>query len=272
MHDYFEKGKLAVITGAASGIGEQIARSLHVRGMKLVLCDIEGEKLETLADELNARSVYCHVGSDKMLDDLAKHIESKFKGSIGAVFANAGVMKTGLLEETSLRDWKFLIEANLIGVANTLRSFIPLLKSQSTPSRFVATASVAGLVSAPISGAYNATKHAVVSVCETLHQELAKESSQVGVSVICPGAVKTDILNLEKYGLEEGNSEYHNRMRKLMAEKGISTEEMVENSLEQIEQGKFWVFPQEYVFDRFRVRSEAILNQTDPKWLPTDKK
>lgn len=271
MHNYFEKGKLAVITGAASGIGEQIARSLHAREMILVLCDIEGDKLDALADELNAIPVYCHVGSAKMLDDLARRIEKNFKGLVSAVFANAGVMKTGQLDETTFNDWKFLIEVNIVGVANTLRSFVPLLKSQSIPSRFIATASVAGLVSAPISGAYNATKHAVVSICETLHQELAKEHSHVGVSAICPGAVKTDILNLEKYEVEVGNPKYHNRMRKLMAEKGISAEEMVENSLDQIEQGKFWVFPQEYLFDRFRARSESILNQSDPKWLPSEK-
>lgn len=267
MHDYFSKGKLAVITGAASGIGEQFARTLHSRGMKLMLCDIEGKKLEALSEELNAHSAYCDVGSIKHLNDVAKLIMEKIDEEIGAIFANAGVMKTGKIENMSLRDWKFMIDVNIMGVANTISAFIPLLKSQLSPSRFIATASVAGLVSAPMSGAYNATKHAVVSMCETLHQELVGEHSQIGVSVICPGAVKTDILNLEKYGEVEGDVKYHDRMRQLMAERGLSTETMVTRSLEQIKQGNFWVFPQDYVFDRFRARSDAILSQSDPKWM-----
>ena len=267
MPDYLGPGKLALITGAASGIGERLARTLVGRGMAVLLCDIDGQKLEGLSDELGADFSVCDVRDPDAVSDLAQTVQKNYSEPIGAIFANAGVMKTGRLDETSADDWKFMIDVNVMGVANTIRYLIPILKSQSSASRFVATASVAGLVSAPMSGAYNATKHAVVSMCETLHQEMKDTCPQVGISVICPGAVKTDILNLEKYGVDEGNHDYHSRMKKLMAEKGSSTEDMVEKSLDQIEQGKFWIFPQEYMFGRFQARSDSILNQSDPEWL-----
>lgn len=267
MSNYFSRGKLAIITGAASGIGEQLARSLVARGMSLVICDIDGKRLEELSNELSVDYALCDVRYPHAVSELAQNIQQNFSEPVGAVFANAGVMKTGKIDESTADDWKFMIDVNIMGVANTIRYLVPVLKSQSIASRFIATASVAGLVSAPMSGAYNATKHAVVSMCETLHQETKVDYPQLGISVICPGAVKTDILNTKKYGIDEGNVGYHNRMKQLMAEKGASTQDMVETSLSQIEQGKFWIFPQKYVFDRFRVRSDSILNQTGPEWF-----
>ena len=267
MSNYFSRGKLAIITGAASGIGEQLARSLVARGMSLVICDIDGKRLEELSNELSVDYALCDVRYPHAVSELAQNIQRNFSEPVGAVFANAGVMKTGKIDESTADDWKFMIDVNIMGVANTIRYLVPVLKSQSIASRFIATASVAGLVSAPMSGAYNATKHAVVSMCETLHQETKVDYPQLGISVICPGVVKTDILNTKKYGIDEGHVGYHNRMKQLMAEKGASAQDMVETSLGQIEQGKFWIFPQKYVFDRFRVRSDSILNQTDPEWF-----
>lgn len=258
---------VAIITGAASGIGAELARALHGRGMNLLLSDISEASLAALGSELSCEYQVADVSNAEAVLALASRAQ-RMGNPIGAVFANAGVMKTTALDRTSDADWRFMIGVNIMGVANMMRAFVPLLKQQSSNSRFVATASVAGLVSAPMSGAYNATKHAVVSMCETLHQELREKYAHVGVSVICPGAVKTDILNLEKYDTAPENEKFHEAMKKLMAEKGLSAQELVTISLEQLDDEKFWIFPQKYVFDRFQARSEAIFNHSDPEWLP----
>ena len=260
-------GTLAIVTGAASGIGAELARALHARGLDLLISDIAAEPLQALATELSCHFDVCNVSDGGAVNQLADRARDIGK-PISAVFANAGVMKTARLEDTSERDWEFMVGVNILGVANMMRAFVPLMKDQETQSRFIATASVAGLVSAPMSGAYNATKHAVVSMCETLHQELRDRFNHVGVSVICPGAVQTDILNLEKYDISPGDDKFHASMQKLMAEKGLSAQELVKISLQQLDEGKFWIFPQKYVFDRFQARSEAIFNHSDPEWLP----
>jgi len=260
-------GTLAIVTGAASGIGAELARALRARGLDLLISDIAAKPLQALATELSCHSFVCDVSDGSAVNQLADRARGNGK-PISAVFANAGVMKTARLEDTSERDWEFMVGVNILGVANMMRAFVPLMKDQSTQSRYIATASVAGLVSAPMSGAYNATKHAVVSMCETLHQELRDRFKHVGVSVICPGAVQTDILNLDKYDTTPGDAKFHASMQKLMAEKGLSAQELVKLSLEQLDDGKFWIFPQKYVFDRFRARSEAIFNHSDPEWLP----
>lgn len=235
--------------------------------MRLVLSDVAAAPLEALAAELDAAFEVCDVGAWRDVDRLARRA-ADLGAPLGAVFANAGVMKAACLEETSPEDWAFLLHVNVLGVAHMIRSFLPVLRAQASPSRFVATASVAGLVSAPMSGAYNACKHAVVALCETLHQEVQDRAPQVGVSVICPGAVKTDILNLARYGVSQGHPETEASLSKLMAKAGISADELVTRSLSGLEEGKFWIFPQNYVFERFQARCEAIFNQSDPRWLP----
>lgn len=266
MSEPLRPGAVAVISGAASGIGAELARALHARGMRLVLTDIAEAPLQAVAQDVSGEAIVCDVSDPAAVDELAGRVRT-LDAPLAAVFANAGVMKTGALDEATPEDWAFMMGVNVMGVANMVRSFIPLMKAQSEPSRFVATASVAGLVSAPMSGIYNATKHAVVSICETLFQELRDPHPQVGVSVICPGAVQTDILNLEKYNMSSGNEKLHGAMKRLMAEKGLATSELVQLSLAQLDEGRFWIFPQNYVFDRFRARTEAIFSHTNPEWM-----
>lgn len=267
MSEALRPGRIALVTGAAGGIGAALARALHARGMRVVVSDIAAEPLEAVAAELGAPAALCDVGNAAEVDRLARRV-ADMDAPIGAVFANAGVMKTAALEDTSPADWAFILSVNLLGVANMIRAFVPLMKAEPTPSRFVATASVAGLVSAPLSGAYNASKHGVVSLCETLHQELRHRHPNVGVSVICPGAVRTDILRMDRYGLAPGDPRAHAAMARAMAATGIDADELAVRSLAQLDEEKFWIFPQDYVFERFRARCEAILNQSDPEWAP----
>lgn len=270
MSDAIRSGALAVITGAASGIGAALADEAHKSGMSLLLSDIDEAKLKAKAEILGAVHQVCNVADPADVNRLASRA-AELGEPIGAIFANAGVMKTAPLIKTSPEDWDFMISVNLTGMANMVRAFVPLMTEQETPSRFVATSSVAGLVSAPMTGAYNATKHAVVSICETLFQELRKNSPHVGVSVICPGAVQTDILNLEKYGMDEVPSARSDALAKLMAEKGLSAQELAEKVFDELKKGKFWIFPQNYVFDRFEARYQAIINGYQAEWLSKSK-
>jgi len=270
MSDAVRSGALAIITGAASGIGAALADEAKQAGMALLLSDIDEGKLKAKAAALGADYMVCNVAEPGDVERLANRAAS-IGVPIGAVFANAGVMKTAPLTKTSPEDWAFMISVNLTGMANMVRSFVPLMTEQETASRFIATSSVAGLVSAPLTGAYNATKHGVVAICETLFQELRKNAPHVGVSVICPGAVQTDILNLEKYGMGEAPSARSEALAKLMAEKGLSAQELAEKVFIELKKGKFWIFPQNYVFDRFEARYQAIINGYGAEWLSKSK-
>ncbi len=265
------RSSVCVVTGAASGIGAALARQARQAGFSLLLSDIDTLRLKALAEELEADYCVCDVGSFQDVDALAERATG-YSQPIGAVFANAGMMQMGRLVDTPPELWSRLVNVNLLGCANMVRAFVPLLSKQESESHFVATASVAGLVSAPGSGAYNATKHGVVAICETLFHELKDEVPQVNVSVVCPGAVRTDFLNTEKYQHLAAEGKKAERLSKLMETAGISPEEVAECVFLSMKNKRFWIFPQNYILDRFEVRSQAVMTQSQPKWHPAKSK
>ncbi len=191
--------RVAVVTGAASGIGRALARRFAAEGMKLVLADVERPALEKVAAELAASgarvvAVPTDVSKPEQVEALARRALEAF-GAVHVVCNNAGVFTGGRVWEQSLGDWKWVIDVNLWGVIHGIRSFVPLLLAQGGEAHVVNTASIAGLVSVPGLGPYNVTKHGVVTLSETLHHELRAAGSQIGVSVLCPGAVATNIAD-----------------------------------------------------------------------------
>ena len=193
--DSFE-GKVAVVTGAASGIGRAMATRFGEAGMCVVLADIEKGALDDAVSELTASGVEA-AGVPTDVSDVAavEALRDAALDRFGAVHVacnNAGVATGGKLWEQTVEDWRWILGVNLWGVINGVRSFVPVMLRQGE-GHVVNTASMAGLTSPPFMGIYNVTKHAVVTLSETLHAELSLEAADVGVSVLCPGWVKTRI-------------------------------------------------------------------------------
>ena len=185
-------GKGAVITGAASGIGLALARRCAAEGMRLVLADCEAGPLERAAAELGARAVLADVRDAQSLEALAQTAATQL-GRVDLVCANAGVSRMAAIERLTAEDWRWLFDVNLFGVVETVRAFLPHLKANPDGGHVVITASLSSLYPTRSQGAYAATKAAVAMYGETLALELAGEGSKVGVSLVCPGPVRTNI-------------------------------------------------------------------------------
>lgn len=204
------RGRTAVVTGGASGLGKGIARALIAEGMRVVLADIESGPLERTAAELGATGVITDVSDAASVQALAEEVRRRF-GAVHLVCNNAGVGSFGRLADLSLEDWRWMLGVNLWGVIHGVHTFLPLLRANPDGGHIVNTASVGGFVTMPGLGAYAVTKHAVVALSETLAQELAETHSPIGVTVLCPGPTRTNIKSssrnrprgLERRGLED---------------------------------------------------------------------
>jgi len=187
--------KVAVITGGASGIGYAIAEEALARGMRVAIADVEPAALDQAASTLSEKgevlAVRTDVSNAVQMDDFARQTLEHY-GSVHLVFNNAGVDGNGPMWELTTDDWNWTIGVNLWGVVHGIRVFSKHLVEQNE-GHIINTASIAGLVSAPGSGPYTATKHAVVAMSECLFGELRNEGKNVGVSVLCPSFVNTNI-------------------------------------------------------------------------------
>jgi len=197
------KDKVAVITGAASGIGRGIANKAVKEGMKVVLADIEAEALSQAEKELkssgaNVISVLTDVSKFEDVEALAQKTLDTF-GEVHLLCNNAGVGAGGLIWENTMSDWKWVMGVNLWGVIHGIRTFIPIMLKQDNECHVVNTASLAGILSDEVgAGIYTVTKHGVVALSEILIRELALVMSKIKVSVLCPGFVKTKIFDSER--------------------------------------------------------------------------
>ncbi|MFW6085689.1 MAG: SDR family NAD(P)-dependent oxidoreductase [Myxococcota bacterium] len=224
------RDKVAVVTGGASGIGLAMAQRFASEGMKVVLGDVEEQALAKAAAELteagaDAIGVPTDVAKPEQVEALRDQALAKH-GKVHLICNNAGVGAGGLLWETALEDWQWVMGVNLWGVIHGIRAFVPVLIEQGEDGHVVNTASIAGLISPPGIGIYNATKHAVVALSETLHVELMMRGVRPRVTVLCPGWVRTGIADAER-----------NRPATLRASGGRSPsdeEQMVEQAMRQV--------------------------------------
>lgn len=190
-------GKVAVITGGAEGIGRAIAERAAQAGMKLVLADIDGTRLDGVLADFTARGVdavglKADVSKQDQVEALAA-LAFERHGNIHLLVNNAGVGHNRPVWETTQADWDWVMGVNLYGVIHGLRAFIPTMLAKGEPGHIVNTASMAGLTSQPGLAIYNASKHGVVTVSEGLHHDLTLRQSKLRVSVLCPAWVKTRI-------------------------------------------------------------------------------
>ena len=273
------RGKVAVVTGAASGIGRAIAERLAAEGMTLVLADIEEQALAKVEGDLKAKgttalAVPTDVSKAGDVEALAKKTIDAF-GAVHVVCNNAGVGPPGgPMWERTVADWQWVLGANLWGVIHGIRTFIPIMRAQDTEGHIVNTASMAGLASAPWMGIYNVTKHAVVTLSETLYQELALMGVNVKVSVLCPAWVDTRLMDadrnrpaeLQNPAQEAGGAQpdpIREVIRQLLAT-GLSPEQVAEDVFKAIRDEKLYILTHPEFKEAIRTRMENILEERNP--------
>lgn len=194
--DQFEH-RVAVVTGAASGIGRALARRLGEQGMRVVLADVESERLAEAVRDVEATGaeaigVSTDVADAESVEALAASVWERFGGA-HLLCNNAGVFQGGLTWECSSDDWEWVFGVNTYGIIHGIRAFVPRLIDQGETAHIVNTASMAGLITMPYSGPYVASKFAAFALSECLAHDLAAISAPIGVSVLCPSLVATDI-------------------------------------------------------------------------------
>ena len=259
-------GKGAVITGAASGIGLELARRCAAEGMRLVLADCEAGPLEQAAAALGARAVVADVRDAGSLQALA-HAAAAHLGEIDLVCANAGVSRMAAIERLTAEDWRWLFDVNLFGVVETVRAFLPRLKANPEGGHVLITASLSSLYPTRSQGAYAATKAAVAMYGETLALELAGEGSRVGVSLVCPGPVRTQIGTSarnrgDSYPVAPAPSgpDIHEQAFRASVREGdwSTAEEIARAAIAAVRSGELWVITHPQMMDLVEARHRAI--------------
>lgn len=279
------QGRTALVTGAASGIGRELARAAAALGMNVVLADVQPDALEAAAGELIARgadvlSFRVDTSRPEQVEDLAIAVRARY-GAPHLVFNNAGVGAGGLIWEQSLKTWEWVVGVNLLGVAHGVRLFVPMMLEAANADpgfegHVVNTASMAGLLNAPNMGVYNVTKHAVVSLSETLYHDLALVTDRVRAHVLCPYFVPTAITDSERNRPTElrdhGPRTRSQEVAKAMGDKAVSSGHLSAAQVaglvfDAIRDGRFYIYSHPQALGALRTRFDDILagrNPTDP--------
>lgn len=254
---------VAVITGAASGIGAGLARHAASLGMSLALADCDEAALKSLADTLstNLIAVPTDVSKDAAVQSFAEAVYEKF-GCVDLLFNNAGVLSGGLSWEIDAETWQRSVDINIGGVANVIRAFIPRMIAAERSGRIINTSSVGGFLTSPFMAPYTATKFAVVGMSETLAKDLNTVGSKVKVSLLAPGPVKTGILNRQE---PAEISDFMTSLRTMTDKIGMTPDEFAPHVFDAIRRGEYWIIPQPERLDSgLRKRTEMILERRQP--------
>ena len=274
------KDKVAVVTGAASGIGRALAERCAQEGMKVVLAGINAENLKKTEQVLRAEgaivlSVLTDVAKLADIETLAQKTLSAF-GAVHLLFNNAGVSAGSTIWESSLADWQWVMGVNLWGVIYGLRIFVPIMLAQDTECHIVNTASIVGLMPpfhpfAP----YQVSKHAVVALSEHLYYSLAEKKAKVKASVLCPGWVNTRTLDCERdRPLELQNAPMNESMSpereaaiqemRQAAQAGMSPQQVADYVFKAIRADQFYILTHPELNSEVQKRMEDILQQRNP--------
>ncbi len=276
------QGGVAVITGAASGFGLEASRAAAQRGMRVVMADVQAGALEAAAAEIAALGVEVlpftlDVSKAEQVQALADATLARF-GTPNFVFNNAGVGAGGLIWEHTQKDWEWVVGVNLMGVAHGVRVFTPLMlaAAKADPAfrgHVVNTASMAGLLNAPNMGAYNVTKHAVVSLSETLFHDLSLVSEQVHAHVLCPYFVPTGIHMSHRNRPAEMKDGARPTKSQLVAQ-AMSTQAVTRGKVtaaevalwvfDAMDAGRFYVFSHPQALAGVQLRLEDVVSGRNP--------
>ena len=277
------EGKIAVITGAASGIGRAIAHTCAQERMKIVLADIDEKALYNLENELALTGIELlaltiDVSKKEDILRLADLTIETF-GRVDLLFNNAGVESGSLLWNTPIEEWEWVLNVNLWGVIHAIRVFIPLMLKQPKKCYIINTASRVGLESGPGMGSYRISKHALVSLSETLYHELKLVNSNIQVSVLCPGYVQTQLYNSHRNAPEQVNQNKSNglipiesmieRMNMNAMINGMAPNDIAAAAFEGIRNGDFYILTDSDSKNSVQQRMDDILHDRMPTaYLP----
>lgn len=278
-------GKTIVLTGAASGFGLEMARIAADRGMNIVMADVNQAALDAAAEEIRGRGAQVlpyrlDVSKDAEVEALARATVDRF-GAPHIVFNNAGVAFGGLIWEHSQKDWEWVLGVNLMGVAHGVRVFTPIMlaAAKADPAwrgHIINTASMAGLLNAPNMGVYNVSKHAVVSLSETLYQDLRLVSEQVSCSVLCPYFVPTGIHESHRNRPEEMREvkkpTQSQMIAQFMSAKAVTSgkvtaAEVAQKVFDAVAADQFYIYSHPKALVMVQTRLEDVMqgrNPTDP--------
>ena len=270
------KDKVAVITGAASGVGRALADRSVQEGMKAVLADVEVEALAKTETDLKASgatvlAVRTDVSQARDVEALAQKTMEAF-GAVHVLCNNAGVGTEAAVWESTLAEWEWIVGVNLWGVVHGVRVFVPLMLAQDAECHIVNTASTAGLISGPGLGAYKVTKHGLVTLSETLHHELAERGAKVKVSVLCPGIVNTRIMesarnrpgDLPPTGPRGPASEERWEALRRLVPAGMPAAQVADAVFEALRKDRFYILTHPEGKEAVRTRMEDILQERNP--------
>ena len=260
-------GKVAVITGEASGIGLAIAHRFGMEGMALAIADVEADPLERAADELreagvNVLAQQTDVTIPEQLEELAAAVLHRF-GRVHVVCNNAGVGPLGGVGEMSLAEFRWIIDVNFWGVLHGIKTFLPHLEGQG--GHFVNTSSVSGLITQPGAAAYNVSKFGVIALSESLYYELKMTGSPIGVSVVCPATIRTAIIHSERDrppGIEGSSGPITDRVQQVMSSLTQAShrgpDEVAQKVLHAIKENDFYVLTHPGIMPFVKHRHEDI--------------
>jgi NAD(P)-dependent dehydrogenase (short-subunit alcohol dehydrogenase family) len=271
------KGRVAVVTGAASGIGLALAERFAAEGMKVVMADIEAAALATASEGLRGKGAQIHatrvdVARPEDVERLAAETYRAF-GAAHVVCNNAGVAVIGAAHEHTLADWQWVIGVNLWGVIHGVRAFLPRMLAGGDEGHIVNTASMAGLTTAPFMSVYDVTKHGVVALSESMYKELAVTGAPIGVSVVCPGLIDTNIMrssrNRPESLAEQGKAGPQARaFGQALSDRlvgGYPPSEVAEQVLTGVREGRFYIVPaQPDVKGNIAIRAQDLLELRNP--------
>ena len=268
------KGNVAVVTGAASGIGLALSKRFAAAGLDVVMADLEANKLAAAAESVRAlggevMTQQCDVSSAEAVETLAAASFERF-GAVNVLCNNAGVGGGGRQSVLSVAEWMWVLGVNLHGVVHGVASFLPRMVSSAEPGHIVNTASMAGHVAVGGMGPYNASKFAVVGLSESLFHEL--NGTPIGVSVLCPGWVKTNIdtsdrnrpANVPERSLDTGGDGAMSGFIKAAIASGLDPDGVAETVFEAVETNKFWVFTHAEMLPAITARAEGAVAGRNP--------
>ena len=267
------QGKVAVITGGASGIGRAVADKAAAEGMRIVLGDIEAGPLKLAVDDMTSTGaevlgVVTDVSDRASVEALRDAALERF-GAVHLVHNNAGIGLGGPIWEITEEDWRWILGVNLWGVIHGVATFTPLLLEQGE-GHIVNTASIAGLIVAPFLGPYNATKQAVVAISETLFKDLQAVAAPIGVSVLCPGFVQTRIAESERNRPEwapdrdvEGAEELRGVVQD-MVDGGIAPTTVADRVIDAVRTNTFYILTHPELDGAITTRFEDIVQGRAP--------
>ena len=273
------QGRTAVITGAGSGFGLEASRIAAREGMFVVMADVQQDALDRAAAEIAALGAEVlpfrlDVSKGDEVDALGRATVARF-GAPHLVFNNAGVGTGGLIWENTLADWEWVVGVNLMGVAHGVRVFTPLMLAAAQTDagyegHIVNTASMSGLQNAPNMGVYNATKHAVVAISETLFHDLGLVTDQIGASVLCPYFIPTGIARSERNRPSAAPAATRSQLiadamiGKAVASGKVSAAQVAQLVFDAVAEKRFYIYSHPHALASVQTRMEDVLQARNP--------